>query len=223
MTSKRYIGNIITSNPTPPAGPYECSVASGVWSVAEARTYTAAGTWPTAGNQQPGQQAYTSAGSYCWTAPSGVTTVSVVAVGGGGSGGSGLRNDQPDGGGGGGLGYKNNYAVSAGCSYTVVVGSNGVGSANPTTGGGDSYFVNTSTVKGGGGGGSIPNPTAPQPSSPQQSIPPAFNIVGASETNQLADAIGGQAQEPTRAYVVATDVSTAQELDRNIIEGASIG
>ena len=79
-----------------------------------------------------------------------------------------------------------------------------------------------STVKGGGGGGSTPRPTAPQTSSPQESIPPAFNIVGASETNQLADAIGGQAQEPTRAYVVATDVSTAQELDRNIIEGASI-
>ena len=80
-----------------------------------------------------------------------------------------------------------------------------------------------STVKGGGGVGSTPRPTAPQTSSPQESIPPAFNIVGASETNQLADAIGGQTQEPTRAYVVATDVSTAQELDRNIIEGASIG
>jgi len=61
---------------------------------------------------------------------------------------------------------------------------------------------------GGGGGGSIP---------------PAFNIVGASGTNQLADAIGGQTQEPVKAYVVASDVSTAQEMDRNIIEGASIG
>jgi hypothetical protein len=55
------------------------------------------------------------------------------------------------------------------------------------------------------------------------SLPPAFNIVGASGTNQLADAIGGQTQQPTKAYVVASDVSTAQELDRNIIEGASIG
>ncbi len=56
-----------------------------------------------------------------------------------------------------------------------------------------------------------------------ESIPPAFNIVGASETNQLADAIGGQTQIPTKAFVVASDVSTAQEMDRNIIEGASIG
>ena len=66
----------------------------------------------------------------------------------------------------------------------------------------------------GGGGGSAPT---------MESVPPAFNIVGASGTNQLADAIGGQTQQPTKAYVVASDVSTAQEMDRNIIEGASIG
>lgn len=63
---------------------------------------------------------------------------------------------------------------------------------------------------GGGGGGSA-------------SIPPAFNVVGASDTNQLATAIGGQSQKPVQAYVVSNDVSTAQEMDRNIIEGASIG
>ena len=63
----------------------------------------------------------------------------------------------------------------------------------------------------GGGGGSIVEPTAP-----------SFNVVGASGTNQLADAIGSQTQQPTRAYVVSNDVTTAQELDRNIIEGASI-
>jgi len=64
------------------------------------------------------------------------------------------------------------------------------------------------------GGGSAPT---------MESVPPAFNIVGASGTNQLADAIGGQTQEPVKAFVVASDVSTAQEMDRNIIEGASIG
>ncbi len=75
---------------------------------------------------------------------------------------------------------------------------------------------NKGTIPTGGGGGSAPAP-------PTESVPPAFNIVGASETNQLADAIGGQTQVPTKAYVVASDVSTAQEMDRNIIEGASIG
>lgn len=89
-----------------------------------------------------GQQAYTSAGSYTWVAPTGVTKVSVVAVG-GGSGGSG---SYP--GSGGGLGYKNNYTVTPGSSYTVVVGSGG---SYNGSGGTNSYFVSTCVVKGGGG------------------------------------------------------------------------
>ena len=66
----------------------------------------------------------------------------------------------------------------------------------------------TNPASGAGGGG------AP--------IPPAFNVVGSSGETQLADAIGGQTQRTARAYVVSNDVTTAQELDRNIIEGASI-
>ena len=69
----------------------------------------------------------------------------------------------------------------------------------------------------GGGGGSIP-----AQSSGGGSTPPAFNVVGQSGETQLADAIGGQTQRPARAYVVSNDVTTAQEMDRNIIEGASI-
>jgi hypothetical protein len=71
----------------------------------------------------------------------------------------------------------------------------------------------------GSGGANISSPSRPAPAS----APPAFNIVGASDTNQLAEAIGGQAQQPVKAFVVSNDVSTAQELDRNIVEGASIG
>jgi len=67
-------------------------------------------------------------------------------------------------------------------------------------------------------------PTPPTPSVPTApSTPPAFNIVGQSGTNQLASAIGGQSQQPIQAFVVSSEVSTAQELDRNIIEDASIG
>jgi len=51
---------------------------------------------------------------------------------------------------------------------------------------------------------------------------PSFNIVGSSETNQLAEAIGSQSQQPVRAYVVSNDVTTAQSLDRNIVESASL-
>ena len=52
---------------------------------------------------------------------------------------------------------------------------------------------------------------------------PAFNVVGASPTNQLAQTIGNQQQQPIKAYVVSNDVTTAQSLDRNIISSASIG
>ena len=54
------------------------------------------------------------------------------------------------------------------------------------------------------------------------SQPPAFNIVGAGAGNQLAEAIAGQQQQPIKAYVVSQDVTTAQSLERNIVDGASI-
>ena len=63
---------------------------------------------------------------------------------------------------------------------------------------------------------------ASTPSGGGISQPPAFNVVGASDTNQLADAIGSQTQEPVRAFVVSNDVTTAQSMDRNIVDGASI-
>lgn len=68
-----------------------------------------------------------------------------------------------------------------------------------------------------GSSGSVSTSTVSSPS-----IPPAFNIVGSSGTNQLADAIGGQSQKPVKAYVVSNDVTTAQSMDRNIVEGASL-
>lgn len=101
---------------------------------------------PTSG----GQDEYTTAGTYSWTAPSGVTSVSVVCVGGGGSYGSYANGGC--GGGGGGLGYKNNYSVTAGNSYTVVVGARSTTEGGT---GGNSYFVNTGTVYGGGGSSGV--------------------------------------------------------------------
>ena len=75
----------------------------------------------------------------------------------------------------------------------------------------------TPQVAGGGGTPSISAPS--RPSAPQ---PPAFNIVGASGTNQLAETIAGQSQRPIKAFVTSQDVTTAQSLERNIVEGASI-
>ena len=71
-----------------------------------------------------------------------------------------------------------------------------------------------------GGSVSAPSVSTTEPTAPQT---PAFNIVGQSTTDQLADVIAGQTGQPLRAFVVSNDISTAQELDRNIIQGASIG
>ena len=65
--------------------------------------------------------------------------------------------------------------------------------------------------------------SASAPSVSSAPTPPAFNVVGSSDSNQLADAIGGQSQQPVQAFVVANDVTTAQSLQNNIVEGATIG
>lgn len=70
-----------------------------------------------------------------------------------------------------------------------------------------------------GSSASISTPTA---QSAPTSQPPAFNIVGASGTNQLAETIAGQTQQPIKAFVTSQDVTTAQSLERNIVDGASI-
>jgi hypothetical protein len=81
-------------------------------------------------------------------------------------------------------------------------------------------IVSTKVPNSSGGGGSAPSISGSTASA--SSIPPAFNVVGASGTNQLADAIGGQSQQPIKAFVVSNDVTSAQSMDRNIVSGASI-
>ena len=67
-----------------------------------------------------------------------------------------------------------------------------------------------------GGGGTASVPAA-------VSTPPAFNVVGATETSQLAQTIATAQQKPVRAYVVSTDVSTQQALDRKTSNQATLG
>ena len=68
-----------------------------------------------------------------------------------------------------------------------------------------------------GGGGSVGAASISAPP-----IPPSFNVVGSSETSVLGDAVAGQTNEPVKAYVVSNDVTTAQSLENNIVEGATI-
>ena len=104
-----------------------------------------------------GNAEYTSPGTYYWTCPSNVFSVSAVCIGAGGRGGgySTSGTITSAGGGGGGLGWGNNIPVTPGQSYLVVVGAPGQSptSHGGTNGinGGDSYFVTTTTVRGGGG------------------------------------------------------------------------
>lgn len=67
------------------------------------------------------------------------------------------------------------------------------------------------------GGGAIATPT------PAISTPPAFNVVGATAESQLAQTIAGAQQKPVRAYVVSTDVSSQQALDRKTANQATLG
>jgi hypothetical protein len=77
------------------------------------------------------------------------------------------------------------------------------------------YVAGQTSISGLGGGTSTEG--GGEPSTPD------FNVVGASQLNQVAAAVAGQQERPIRTYVVASDVSTAQELDRNILSEASIG
>lgn len=95
-----------------------------------------------------GQNAYTSAGTYTWVAPAGITSVSALCVGAGGGGGAG---GGTYGGHGGGLVYKNNITVTPGNSYTVVVGAPGTRAS--TTGGNSSFTAAFGTMTAGGGQG----------------------------------------------------------------------
>ena len=106
-----------------------------------------------------GQQAYTSPGTYYWTAPAGVTSVCVVVVG---AGGSGMKDHDSCGGGGGALAYKNNYSVTPGSNYQVVVGQPGAARSSEYQvgqNGGDSHFVSQYVCRAQGGRGGQSNST----------------------------------------------------------------
>ncbi|HYD66998.1 hypothetical protein [Azospirillum sp.] len=95
--------------------------------------------------QPSGSQTFTTPGTYTFTVPAGVTSLSAVAVGGGGGG----NNSYGTGGGGGGLRYVSNLAVIPGQQITLVVGSGGAPGAN----GGSSSLGSFITAYGGQCGG----------------------------------------------------------------------
>jgi CRISPR/Cas system-associated exonuclease Cas4 (RecB family) len=72
----------------------------------------------------------------------------------------------------------------------------------------------------GGGGGAAPSMSG---AGAGGGAAPQFNVVGNSGVNQLAGIMATNEQTPVKAYVVPSDVTTGQSLDRNIIRNASLG
>jgi hypothetical protein len=66
---------------------------------------------------------------------------------------------------------------------------------------------------GGGGGGATSVSVAA----------PDFNVVGQGAGSQLAGVVGASFGEPIKAYVLSSDVTSAQEMDRKIDSTATIG
>jgi len=109
----------------------------------------------------------------------------------------------------------NNVSAGIGIATTIAATAKGLsafgGGSAPSSGG----------VGGSEGGGGSPSGSGDTGGG--GSSAPAFNVVGASATNQLAQTIGNKEQQPLKAYVVAGDITTAQSLEKNIIQAASIG
>ena len=86
-------------------------------------------------------------------------------------------------------------------SATQFDSGGGGGGSTPSTGG-----------EGGGGGGG-----APTSGSVTNTVTPNFNIVGANGQNQLNGAM-----QPIQAFVVSSEITTQQQLDRNKIRNATL-
>ncbi|WP_136465524.1 hypothetical protein [Flagellimonas onchidii] len=78
-----------------------------------------------------------------------------------------------------------------------------------------------SKLGGGGGGLERDNPTGGGGTNAPTA--PSFNLIGQGGLNQVAQSLNQQNGQPIKAYVVSKDVSTNQELDRNIEATATLG
>lgn len=78
-----------------------------------------------------------------------------------------------------------------------------------------------SKLGGGGGGLQRDNPSGGGGGAAQPQAP-SFNLVGAGGVNQVAQSLNSRSDQPIKAYVVSKEVTSEQELDRNIIQTASL-
>ena len=120
---------------------------------------------------------------------------------------------------------------SATASYKSLAGIPIVGPALGAVAAGLAIANGIATVKkitsvkvpGGGGGGGAPSISNTLGGNGSSSNAPAFNTIGESPESQLAQTLNSREQSPVRAYVVSGEVTSNQELDRNIQDEASFG
>lgn len=94
--------------------------------------------------------------------------------------------------------------IAAGISIAGITAATATGLASLGQSGGGGGGASQSLGGGSQGGGA-----------------PQFNTVGTSGFNQVAGSIADQNQQPVQAYVVSTDITTQQSLDRNSRNKAS--
>jgi hypothetical protein len=118
-----------------------------------------AAVWSAVSASTAGMAQFTVGGSYSWTAPQGVTQVTVAATGAGAGGGAGNVSpggvEYGGGGGGGGEYASGTVAVTPGDNYPVTVGLAGTGGAEPggnaSAGGNSAFSGDAAPVTGHGG------------------------------------------------------------------------
>lgn len=153
-------GGIIGTVNTP-----NTSIASGVWNLNALYDAVSSYNWPGI-FVPPGQQIYTTPGTYNFTVPAGITQISFVAIGAGGTGDDGNEGDGGGGGGGGGaLAYANNVNVTSGMTIVITVGergTNGNGKGIRAQNGGNTTInISSFVAYANGGTGGAPYSTNP--------------------------------------------------------------
>ena len=110
---------------------------------------------------------------------------------------------------------KNNIMLAKGVASTKLTAGTSIATILAQTIG---------SISGGGGlGGNAPSGGGDGGGVGATSASPSFNIVGDAGVNSLTGAVQSNRQAPVQAYVVAQNVTSAQSLNRNIVESATLG
>ncbi|HYM95536.1 MAG TPA: SprB repeat-containing protein [Chitinophagaceae bacterium] len=138
-------------------------------------------------------QTFGTPGTFTFSVPANVFSLTVECWGGGGAGGgtNGSASNASAGGGSGGAYTKGTISVTPNSTYTVVVGAGGVSSLTTPTAAGSSYFGNISTILAVGGANAINNTSSSDGNTAGASAVTSGNVnIGTSVTNIYGTAGG---------------------------------